>query len=89
MSLLWVGGGGLVTNLCPTLATSWTVAHQACLSMEFSGQEHWSGLPLPSPADFPPGINPKSPPLQEDSLLNQPSGKPVVGRQDAFVKIIK
>ena len=45
---------------------------------------------LPSPGDFPdPGIDPKSPPLQVDSLLTEPPGKLVVGRQDAFVKIIK
>ena len=34
------------------LATPWTVAHQAPLSMEFSRQEHWSGLPFPPPGDF-------------------------------------
>ena len=34
-------------------ATPWTVAHQALLSMEFSGQEYWSGLPFPSPGDLP------------------------------------
>ena len=38
-------------------ATPWTVAHQAPLSMEFSRQEYWSGLPFPSPEDLPdPGI---------------------------------
>ena len=42
-------GGGLVTKLCPTLVTPWTVACQAPLSMGFSRQEHWSGLPFPSP----------------------------------------
>ena len=37
--------------------TPWTVAHQASLSMEFSRQEYWSGLPFPSPGDRPhPGI---------------------------------
>ena len=40
------GGGGLVAKLCPTLAT---VACQAPLSMGFSRQEHWSGLPFPFP----------------------------------------
>ena len=41
--------------------TPWTVAHQAPLSMEFSKQEYWSGLPLPSPGDAPdPGIKPAS-----------------------------
>ena len=38
-------------------ATPWTVAHQVLLSMEFSRQEYWSGLPLPSPGNLPnPGI---------------------------------
>ena len=43
------GGGGLVTKLCPTLVTPWTVAHQAPLSVWFSRQEYWSGLQFPSP----------------------------------------
>ena len=34
---------------CPTLCDPWTAAYQASLSMEFSRQEHWSGLPFPSP----------------------------------------
>jgi len=46
---LGVGGGGLVTKSCQTLATPWAVAHQAPLSMRFSRQEYWSGLPFPSP----------------------------------------
>ena len=42
-------------------ATPWTVAHQAPLSMGFSRQEYWSGLPFPSPEDIPdPGIKPVS-----------------------------
>ena len=41
--------GGLVTKLCPTLVTQWTVACQASLSMGFCRQEYWSGLPFPSP----------------------------------------
>ena len=41
-------GGGLVVNSCLTLVTPWTVAGQAPLSMGFSGQEYWSGLPFPS-----------------------------------------
>uniref|UniRef100_A0A4W2FIB7 40S ribosomal protein S27 n=1 Tax=Bos indicus x Bos taurus TaxID=30522 RepID=A0A4W2FIB7_BOBOX len=43
------GGGGLVAKSCPSLATPWTVACQAHLSMGFSRQEYWSGLPFPSP----------------------------------------
>ena len=52
-----------------TLETLWTVAHQAPLSMGFSRQESWSGFPFPSPVDLPnPGIEPRSPALQADSL---------------------
>ena len=50
-------GGGLVAKSGPTLATPWIVAWQAPLSMEFSRQEHWGGLPCPPPGDLPdPGI---------------------------------
>ena len=49
------------------------VAHQAPLSMEFSRQEYWSGLPFPTPGDLlDPGIKPGSPALQADSLLSEP-----------------
>jgi len=45
----------------------WTVACQAPLSMEFSRQEYWSGLPFPSSGDLPdPRIEPESPALQAD-----------------------
>ena len=51
-------------KLCPTLATPWTVAYQAPLSIGFSRQEYWSGLPFPSPGDLrKPGIEPGSPEL--------------------------
>ena len=51
-------------------ATLWTVAHQASLSMGFSRQEYWSGLPFPSPGDLPdPGIEPGSPALEADALI--------------------
>ena len=59
-------------------ATPWTVAHQASLSMGFSRQEYWSGVPFPSPGDLPnPGIEPRSPALQADALTSEPPGKPV------------
>ena len=59
-------------------ATPWTVAHQAPLSMEFSRQEYWSGLPFPSPGDLlDPGIEPGSPALQADALPSEPPGNPV------------
>ena len=58
-------------------ATPWTVAHQAPLSVEFSRQESWSGLPFLSPGDLPkPAIKPGSPPLQADSLPSELPGKP-------------
>ena len=56
--------------------TPWTIALQDPLSMEFSRQEYWSGLPFPSPGDLPnPGIklkSPVSPALQADFLLSEP-----------------
>ena len=58
-------------------ATPWTVAYQAPLSMKFSRQEYWSGLPYPSPGDLPdPGIKPMFPALQADTLPSEPPGKP-------------
>ena len=63
------GGGGLLTKLRLTLVTPWTVTCQAPLSLGFSRQEYWGGLPVPSPGDLPnPGIKPRSPALQADSL---------------------
>ena len=59
--------------------TLWTVAHQAPLSMRFSRQEYWSGLPFLSSGDLPdPGIKPRSPALWADSLPPEPPGKPYV-----------
>ena len=53
--------GGVVTKSRPALATPWTEAHQAPLSMEFSRQEYWSGLPFTIPGDLPdPWIEPRS-----------------------------
>ena len=57
--------------------TPWTVAHQAPLSMGLSREEDWSELPFPSPGDLPdPGIKPRCPALQADSLPSEPPGKP-------------
>ena len=53
--------------------TPWTIAYQASLSIGFSRQEYWSGLPFPSPGDLPnPGIEPGSPALQADTLPSEP-----------------
>ena len=60
-------------------ATLWTVDCQVPLSMGFSRQEYWSGLPCPTLGDLPdPGIepiSPASPTLQADSLPTEPPGK--------------
>ena len=54
----------------------WTVARQAPLSVGFSRQEYWSGLPFPSPGDLPnTGIKPGSTILQADALTSEPPGK--------------
>ena len=60
-------------------ATSRTVAPQASLSMGFSKQDYWSGLPFPSPEDVSdPGIEPGSPALQADSLMFELQGSPLI-----------
>ena len=64
----------LVIQSCLT-AILWTVAHQAPLSMGFPKQEHWRGLPFPTPRDLPyPGIKLA---LQAASLPMEPLGKPI------------
>ena len=64
----------IVTQSC---STPWTAADQAPLSMWFSRQEYWRGLPSPSPGDLPdPVIKPGFPVLQADSLPSEPPGKP-------------
>ena len=56
-----------------SVVSAWIVAHQAPLSMEFSGQEYWIELPFPPPGDLPdPGIEPGSPALKADSLPSEP-----------------
>ena len=55
----------------------WTAALQAPLSMGFSRQEYWSGLPYPTPGDLPhPGIEPSSPALAGKFFTTGPPGKP-------------
>ena len=72
-----------VCSVMSDSATSGTVARQAPLSMGFSRQEYWSGLPFPSPGDLPnPGIEPRSPALQANSLLSKTTGKPQVFSRD-------
>ena len=58
--------------------TPWTVACQVSLSMEFSRQKYWSGLPFPTPGNLPdPVIKSMFPALQADSLPLTPSGRPI------------
>ena len=76
----------LVAQLCLTLATPWTVACRPPLSMEFSRQEYWNGLPFPSLGDLPnPGIEHRSPALQADSLLTELQGK---AEEQSILKIL-
>ena len=68
----------LVAQSCPSnsMQTLWTVACQAPLSMEFSRQEYWIGLPFPSLGYLPdPGMDPRSPSLQADSVSSKPPEK--------------
>ena len=66
----------VVVQSCLTRCNPWTVARQAPLSMEFSRQNYWSGLPFPFPGDLPnPGIKPRSLAVQADTLPSEPSGK--------------
>ena len=63
-------------SVLPDSATPRTVTHQAPLSMGFSRQGYWSGLPFPSPGNLSnPGTEPGSPALQADSSLTEPRGK--------------
>ena len=65
-----------------SFATSWIIVSQAPLSMGFSRQEFWSGLPFLPPGDLPePGIEPASPTLQADSLHLSHPGSAIRIRQ--------
>ena len=65
------------TQSCPTLCDLWTLACQAPLSVGFSRQEYWSGLPFPPPGDLPnPGLEPVSPTLAGGFVTTVLSGKP-------------
>ena len=65
----------LVTQLCPTLCDPMDCSPPVSSVMRFSRQGYWSTLPFPSPGDIPnPGIEPRSPTLQADSLLTELQG---------------
>ena len=63
--------GLLVAQSRLTLWIPWVVARQIPMSMEFSRQEYWNGLPFPHPE-----MEPRSPALQADPLLSETPGKP-------------
>ena len=66
----------LVAQLSRLFVTPWTVEHQAPLSMGFSRQKYWSGLPFPSPEGLPdPETEPGFPALQADSLPSELQGR--------------
>ena len=66
----------LVAQFCPTLCDPLDCSLSAPLSMGFSRQEHWSGLPFPSPGDLPdPGIKPSAPTLAGGFFTTEPPGK--------------
>ena len=67
-------GGGVVAKLCPTLATTWTVARQGPSSIGFPRQDDWNGLPFSSAGNLNPGMEP-TPALQADSSTAEPREK--------------
>ena len=75
----------MVTSTLPM--TLWTVAHKVPLTMTFSRQEYWSRSPFPSPGNLPdPGIEPRSPALQGDSLLSEPPGHIILKQVPDHIK---
>ena len=77
--LLYKMGCACVLSHVRLFATPWTVVHQAPLSMKFSKQEYWSGLPFPIPGDLSNlGIEPASPALQVSSLPLSHQGSPLI-----------
>ena len=87
-AIMKYGSGALVAKSCPALATPRTVVCQAPLSMGFSRQEYWSGLPFHSPGDFPYSeIEPRSPALQADSLPTELGGKPIMNYRFSIIKV--
>ena len=78
-----------------SFATPWTVVHQVPLSMGFSGQEYWSGVPFPTPGDHPnPGIEPMS--LMSSALAGRSSttsttwefGSNIISNQISFMNTL-
>ena len=82
-NLLLLFSGSIMSDF---FATPWTVVHQAPLSVRFSRQEYWGGLPFSPPGDLPhPGVQPGSPSLQTDSLPVSHLGRP--GNKYIIIKL--
>ena len=83
----------MCAQLCPTLVTPWTIAHQVPLSMVFSKQEYWNGLPFLFPGDLPnPGIklmSLASPTLAGGFFITEPPGKPSWCYSKRFTDFLK
>ena len=80
--LCWAICCCLFPKLCPTLWDPWTVACQAPLSLGFSRQEYWSGLPVPSPGDLSDlGIELASPALAGRFFTTELPGKPLLAQR--------
>ena len=85
MYVISIGVCVLGTQSGLTLVTPWTIALQLSLSIEFSRQEYWSGLPRASAGDLSdPRTEPGSPALQADSLPSDPPGKPIYKYRKEF-----
>ena len=68
----------VIAQSCPTLCDPMDYRPPGSSVHGFPRQEYWSGLPFPSPGDLSdPGIEPKSPTLQADTLTSEPPGKPI------------
>ena len=81
--LLWLLFGHYV--MTSSFDTLWTIACQAPLSMELPRQQHWIGLPFPSPGDLPdPGIKPSSPLLAGRFFTTEPQGKSILWENRCF-----
>ena len=77
----------LIAKSCPTLAITWTVAYQACLSMQFPRQEYWSVLPFPPPGDLPdPGMEPSFPCIAGGFFMSEPPGKLKVSQTMVYLQ---
>ena len=76
VKLVWKWKKVMSLSRVQLFANPWIVACQAPPSVGFSGKESWSGVPFPFPGDLPdPGIEPRSPTLQADSLPSEPPRK--------------